>query len=196
MVIFLTFAIILLLFDCNAGAVTFFLSHIFLRTKCILTHLTWNVTCTLLYSIKHPNPTFSKTAALINIHSSFYLVTILSFMSLILCPFLVFFEEKKRVVRHINFLYLYFLLCHTDSVPPNIQQLMRCMRKMPSHILILKCKAIEMSSERFRSVKCNENIFVWKYHNQHSCALRTVWGKKNWRPCQMHSAPASVIFLL
>lgn len=154
------------------------------------------MTCTLLYSIKHPNPTFSKTAALINIHSSFYLVTILSFMSLILCPFLVFFEEKKRVVRHINFLYLYFLLCHTDSVPPNIQQLTRCMRKMPSHILILKCKAIEMSSERFRSVKCNENIFVWKYHNQHSCALRTVWGKKNWRPCQMHSAPASVIFFI
>lgn len=52
-----------------------------------------------------------------------------------------------------------------------------------------------MSSERFRSVKCNENIFVWKCHNQHSCALRTVLGK-NWRPCQMHRTLASVRFII
>lgn len=71
---------------------------------------------------------------------------------------------------------------------------MRRMRKMSAHILILKSKAMEMSSERFRSVKRNENIFVWKCHNQHSCALRTAW-EKNWRPCQMHSTPASVIFI-
>lgn len=50
------------------------------------------------------------------------------------------------------------------------------MRKMSAHILILKSKAAEMSSERFGSVKCNENIFVWKCPDQHSCALRTVLG--------------------
>lgn len=75
------------------------------------------------------------------------------------------------------------------------------MRKMSAHILILKSKATEMSSVRFRSVKCNENIFVRKSHNQHSCTLRTAQGKKkkkntkNWEPCQMRSSPASVIFI-
>ena len=118
---------------------------------------------------------FSNSLVLINIHSSPCLFVI-SFMSLILCPSLFSLRGKDRFVT-LAFLFSLFL-CRTDSFSQNIQQLMRCMRKMSAHILILKSKAIEMSSERFRSVKCNENIFVWKCHNQHSCALRTVWGGK------------------
>lgn len=34
-----------------------------------------------------------------------------------------------------------------------------------------------MSPERFRSAKSNENIFVWKRPDQHSCTLRTARGK-------------------
>lgn len=153
-----------------------FSSLIFPRAQSFQNHLAGNVTCTLLYSITHPNPLSSKRVVLINIHSSSCLFNVLPLVSLILCPSLFSLRGKDWFVT-LAFLSSLFL-CHTDSFSPNIQQLMRCMRKMSAHILILKSKAIEMSSERFRSVKCNENIFVWKCHNQHSCALRTVWEKK------------------
>lgn len=51
------------------------------------------------------------------------------------------------------------------------------MRKMLAHIVISNSKVIWMSAERFRIVKCNENIWVWKCHNQNSRTLRTTWGK-------------------
>lgn len=41
-------------------------------------------------------------------------------------------------------------------------------------ILTLNTKAIEISAERFKHMKCDKNIFVWKCHNQHSWTLRIV----------------------
>lgn len=120
---------------------------------------------------------FFQNVVLINIRSSSYVFIVLSFMFLILCPFL--FSLRRRDWYVILAFLSLISLCHADSFSPNIKQLMSRMRKMPAHILILKSKAIEMSCERFRSVECNKNIFVWKCHNQHSCALRTAWGKIN-----------------
>lgn len=128
-----------------------------------------NIICTLFfYSITHPNPVFRVKYSLIFILHPTFLNSFLHIFNPL--PFLVVFEWK-RVVRHISF------LCHAGSFSPYLQQLMSCTRKMSAGILILKSKATEMSSERFRSVKCNENIFVWKCDSQHSCALRTVLGK-------------------
>lgn len=68
------------------------------------------------------------------------------------------------------------------------------MRKMSASILALNRKAIEISAERFKHMKCDKNIFVWKCHNQHSWTLRVAWRKKR-RSCQKYSTPASVIFI-
>lgn len=112
---------------------------------------------------------------IINIPSSSCLFNVLAFISLILC-FPLFSLRAKGWFVTLALLSSLFL-CHTDSFSLQItkKQSMRCMRKMSARILILKSKAIEMSSVKFRSVKCNENIFVRKCHNQHGCTLRTTW---------------------
>lgn len=124
-----------------------------------------------LYILLHiPIQFFSKSAVLIYIHSIFTLFNVHPFMSLI--PL-----GGKNWFLTLAFLSQFLSVILTLSLQISKKQLMRCMRKMSAYILILKSKAIEMSSERFRSVKCNENIFVWKCHNQHSCTLRTAWAK-------------------